>query len=298
MHGTNSTSRISVPDGAIIRGCGAVFDVGIPAIEAFLFAIGIIVAVIPEGLRPTVTLSLAMAIQRLARRGVLVKKLAVVETLDATSVICTDKSGTLTQNQMTVREVWAAGQRLNVSGLGYEPKGEFSPSPRGSPIERDLEPLLTAALLCNNARLTPPSPERPQWSCLGDPTEAALRVLALKGGLSDDALNEAFPRIHELPFDARRKRMGTIHERRGEPAARHPAPFAFVKGAPKEVLALCTHILKGGQSVPLDPATRAEITAANDDYARGALRVLALARRELPAFTGPARYTPSASSKT
>jgi Ca2+-transporting ATPase len=250
-------------------------DVGLSWLDSFLFALGLIVAVVPEGLRPTVTLSLAMAVQRLAQRGVLVKKLAALETLGATSVICTDKSGTLTQNQMTVRRVWVSGQRLIVSGLGYEPAGTFSPTPAGTSMAADLDQLLTAALLCNNARLVPPAEGRPQWTCLGDQTEAALRALALKGGLDEAQVAAGWPRIHELPFDARRKRMATIHRRgRGE--------VVFVKGAPKEVLALCTHVLILGQVQLLSAALRAEIMATNDDYARGALRVLALARRELP----------------
>lgn len=271
-------------------------DVGMPPFDAFIFALGVIVAAVPEGLRPTITLALAIAVQRLAQRGVLVKRLAIIESLGTTSVICTDKSGTLTENQMTVREVWVGGRHLNVSGVGYQPEGEFtltpnplSPSPGGEGegsegLAADLEALLTAATLCNNARLNPPSPRHPYWTSLGDATEAALRVVALKGGIDESQLNLAYPRIHELPFDARRKRMSTIHrnQRRGE--------IAFVKGAPKEVLSLCTHILQHGEVCPLDEATRSEILAANDEYARNALRVLALARRELPLRTGS--YTP------
>ncbi|MEP7356169.1 MAG: HAD-IC family P-type ATPase, partial [Anaerolineales bacterium] len=170
----------------------ATLEVRLPALEALILAIGIVVATIPVGLRPTVTLSLAMAVQRLARRGVLVKKLASVETLGAISMICTDKSGTLTQNQMTVRELWVGGRRLSLSGVGYEPLGEFHPAPAG-PLAGDLKALLSAAMLCNNARLTPPSPDQPNWACLGDQTEAALRVAALKGGIDEAALAHHFP---------------------------------------------------------------------------------------------------------
>lgn len=258
------------------------FDLDFPWVEAFFLAIGLIVAAVPDGLLPIVTLTLAIAVQRLAQQGVLVKQLAIVETLGTTSVICTDKSGTLTQNQMTVQEVWAAGQRFSVAGVGYEPRGEIIPSPAATPRESDLERLLLAALLCNNARLNPPSPERPQWTSLGDQTEVALRVLALKGGLNEQQVSLAYPRIHELPFDARRKRMSTIHRNeRGQ--------VAFVKGAPKEVLQLCSHILVGGRLCPLDNATRAEIMRVNDEYARSALRVLALAYRHLPPRDGPYR---------
>src|SRR3990170_893619 len=288
-----------------------IFDVGLARFEAFLLALGILVAAVPEGLPATVTLSLAMAAQRLAQRGVLVKKLAILETLGTVSIVCTDKSGTLTQNQMTAREVWVARQRLIVSGVGYEPVGRFSPDPSGTPLESTLNALLIAAALCNNARLNPPTPDRPQWTCLGDQTEAALRVAALKGEISEDNLAEIFPRIHELPFDARRKRMSTIHmvkdeERADEDGGEIKAEgegwmddslefsfqplsvqeVALVKGAPREVLQLCTHILIDAEERALDDGVRAEILAANDDYARNALRVLALARRKLPSRSG------------
>jgi Ca2+-transporting ATPase len=249
------------------------------AFEAFLLGIGIIVATVPEGLIPTVTLTLAMAVQRLAQRGVLVKKLALVETLGTVSVICTDKSGTLTQNQMTVREVWVSGQQLHVSGVGYEPRGSIRPTAQGTSFEGDVNILMQAAALCNNSRLIPPSAENPRWTSLGDQTEAALRVLAVKGGADEKLLNGIFPRIHEIPFDARRKRMSTIHQDvYGE--------TAFVKGAPREVLQLCTHILWEGEVLSLEEVVREQILATNDSYARNALRVLALARRELPPRTG------------
>ena len=275
---TQVISLIAIGIGLVVFLVGSL-QVGMPRFEAFLLAIGIIVAGVPEGLSPTITLSLAMAVQRLAQRGVLVKKLAVVEALGTVSVICTDKSGTLTQNQMTIREVWVGGTRLSVSGVGYEPRGGFSPAPVGSPIEKDLQSLLAAASLCNNSRLNPPTAEHPQWSSLGDQTEAAMRVLALKGGIDEQALAETLVRIHELPFDAHRKRMTTIH-RDGRGLT------AFVKGAPREVLQLCSQIQTHGEIRPLDPATRSAILETNDDYARNALRVLALARRDLPTRGG------------
>ena len=270
-----------------------VFDVGLGAGEAFLLGIGIIVAAVPEGLPATITLSLAMAVQRLAQRGVLVKKLSIVETLGNISVICTDKSGTLTQNQMTVQQVWVSGQGLALSGVGYEPRGEYTPPPAAKGVESELHALLTAAMLCNNARLTPPSAEHPHWTCLGDQTEAALRVAALKGGLDEDSLLKRYPRVHEIPFDARRKRMSTIH-RVAHSEASFPDLFSgqqvvFAKGAPREILQLCTHILYQGEAHPLDELLRARVHAANDEYARGALRVLALAFRPLP--PRPGSYT-------
>lgn len=248
-----------------------------------LLVIGLVVAAIPEGLPATLTLSLSRAAQRLAEKGVLVKKLSVTETLGTVSVICTDKSGTLTQNQMTVRELWAGGQKLTVSGVGYEPQGEFLPSPDSQAWVEDLYTLLEAISACNNSRLVKPTPEHPMWSSLGDQTEAALKVAALKADVNEGALTILYPRVHEIPFDARRKRMTTIHRELNE-------EIAFTKGAPREVLQLCTHIQIHNEVVPLDTAKRAEVLAVNDEYARNALRVLGVARRDLPFRAGP--YTP------
>lgn len=247
--------------------------------DPLLLALGIIVAITPEGLSATLTLSLAMAVQRLMNRGVLAKSLSAVETLGNVSIICTDKSGTLTQNQMTVREVWVARQKLQVTGVGYEPKGQFIPSPANTPHEKDLLTLLEAAVCCNNARLNPPSPEHPTWTSLGDQTEAAIKVAAFKYKISQEITGTLLPRIHEIPFDARRKRMTTIHRAVNR-------EIAFVKGAPREILQLCTHIQINGERLPLDEALRTEILSANDDYARRALRVLGLARRDLPPRSG------------
>ena len=246
--------------------------------NALLLALGTIVAVTPEGLPATLTLSLAMAVQRLSSTGVLVKRLNVVERLGNVSVICTDKSGTLTQNQMTVREVWVANQRLRVTGIGYDPRGQYIPSPRNTSYENDLLDLLKAALLCNNARINSPNLEHPTWTSLGDHTEAALKVAAYKYELDEKAMIGLLPRIHEIPFDARRKRMTTIHREADR-------EVAFVKGAPREVLQLCSTILMNGESKPLSENIRAEIIAANDEYSRRALRVLGIARRDFPSRT-------------
>jgi magnesium-transporting ATPase (P-type) len=256
--------------------------------KPLLLALGIIVAVTPEGLPATLTLSMAMAVQRLVARGVLAKRLNVIETLGNVSIICTDKSGTLTQNQMTVREVWLARRRLSVTGAGYEPKGNFVPAPANFEQEQDLRSLLEVAISCNNARINPPSPNHPTWTSLGDQTEAALKVAAMKFKIDETRTDMLYPRVHEIPFDARRKRMTTIHrEKDGE--------LAFVKGAPREILQLCKHIQINAEIVPLDEALRREIIAANDDYARRALRVLALARRDLHPRLGA--YTPESIEK-
>ena len=271
---TRRISIVAVAVGVVVFGLVTI-ELAFPRFEAFLLAIGIIVAAVPEGLAPTVTLSLAIAVQRLAQKAVLVKKLAIIETLGEISVICTDKSGTLTENQMTIREIWVGGERVRVGGTGYEPKGDFTPDLRGRPPQADLAALLTAATLCNNSRLIPPTPERPHWTCLGDQTEAAMRVLAMKGGIHEATAAAAYPRIHEIPFEARRKRMSTIH--RNEMGA-----TAFVKGAPREVLSLCSKIQIHGEVLPLGEEQRAQVLRIHDDFARRALRVLALARRDLP----------------
>ncbi|HEX6304834.1 MAG TPA: cation-transporting P-type ATPase, partial [Anaerolineales bacterium] len=280
------------------------FELGLDRYAAFLLALGIIVAAVPEGLPAMITLTLAMSGQRLAQRGVLVKKLSVIETLGTVSTICADKSGTLTQNQMTVREIWVSGRNLAVSGGGYEPVGRISPDLSNEPGEDDLDLLLRAAMLCNNSRLSPPSDLRPRWTALGDQTEAALRVVALKGQIDEDELTKVLPRVHELPFEARRKRMSTIHRirqgarpdwidrlvRSESEALDDRREVAFVKGAPREVLQLCKYILLEGEVRSLEDSLRAEIVAANDRHARRGLRVLALGFRFLPQRAGP--YAP------
>jgi Ca2+-transporting ATPase len=286
---TRIFSLVALGLGAIVFMVG-ILDVDLGINEAFILALGIIVAAIPEGLPATVTLSLAVAVQRLAQKGVLVKKLSILETLEHVSVICTDKSGTLTQNQMTVRQLWVGGKPLVVTGSGYESEGEFVPSPGSEAAENDLSALLTAAMLCNNSRLNPPAADHPQWMVLGDQTEVALRVVAIKGSLDEEALNKSLPRIHEIPFDAHRKRMSTIHlvnHQDGHfPDVRRGEQIAFIKGAPREVLQLCTHIRMHGEVIPLDDNWRKHIQSANDDYARNALRVLALAYHGMPQQIG------------
>ncbi len=162
-----------------------IFEIGLGFTQAFILSLGVIVASVPEGLSANVTLSLAMAGQRLAQYGVLVKKLSVIDSLAALSVICTDKSGTLTQNQMTVRELWVSGKQIKVTGIGYTPNGDFLPASQARNVQAELRLLLTSAVLCNNSRLNPPTPIRPVWSSLGDQTEAALRVAALKRQISE-----------------------------------------------------------------------------------------------------------------
>jgi potassium/sodium efflux P-type ATPase len=275
----------------------AVVLAGVDLAESFIFGMGMIVAFVPEGLLPTVTLSLAMGVQRMAGRNALIKRLSSVETLGSTSVICTDKTGTLTQNEMTVREIRLASRCLSVTGTGYDPEGRIREGDLTVKLseETDLRRLLAVAGLCNNSRLLPPGEESPRWTVLGDPTEGALRVLAQKAGLDLGLEEQRFPRLRELPFESRRKRMSTIHHVAGQRKR-----LVYVKGAPGEVLGLCARIFMNGSEESLGDAIREQIMEANDAYARNGLRVLAVAQRFVsedsaePAWRSLSGYTPEA----
>lgn len=277
---TKQVSIIAISFGVVFF-VAASFFVKQPIAEAFIFALGMIVAFIPEGLLPTVTLALAMAVQRMAKEHALVKKLSAVETLGCTSVICSDKTGTLTQNEMTVCNLWLPDKELEITGQGYAPAGKVLDHGReiSADEDRNLKMLLTAAGLCSNARVVPPNEESDRYTVLGDPTEACLGVAAKKAGIDIDKEVELTPRIRELPFDSRRKRMTTIHQLK--------KPFngtqriAYVKGAPKEVLELCTGTYRNGRKEELTLEERNRIMKANDKYARNGLRVLAVACRLL-----------------
>lgn len=270
----------------------AVTFAGVSLAESAIFALGMIVAFVPEGLLPTVTLALAMGTQRMARRQALIKRLSAVETLGCTTAICTDKTGTLTQNAMTVRELWLAGRWLTVTGVGYAPEGQImaQDTPLRQPVGGDLRHMLVAAGLCNDARVLPPNTLSSSWTILGDPTEAALRVVAHKAGLDLEAEEQATPRLRELPFDSRRKCMSTLHAAAGEGTA--GSRIVYVKGAPREILQKCQRVLRNGQEEVLDQALRQQSMAANDEAARRGLRVLAVARRVLD--TEPSAWTAEA----
>ena len=245
---------------------------------AFVFAIGIIVANVPEGLLPTVSLSLAMAVQRMAKRNAIIKRLSSVETLGCTTVICTDKTGTLTTNEISVTRILVNGKIINISGARYEPVGNFyfrgMGLSRREMMENGMDTLFDACVLCNNAGLLPPGTERERWGILGDPTEAALLVMAAKGGLDVEERRNALPRLGQLPFEAVRKRMTSINLSDGKPQA-------YVKGAPREILDLCTHILTNGKVESLTDSMREIILSKNDSMAKDGLRVLGITYRPL-----------------
>ena len=173
----------------------AVLLAGMRPSDGFIFAIGMIAAFVPEGLLPTLTLAMAMGVQRMARRNALIKKLSIVETLGSATVICTDKTGTLAQNQMTVSDLWTGGLRLTVTGTGYAPKGEVI---GGEPVWAELHQMLVASGLCNDGRL---EERTDQWAALGDPTDAALLAMAVKVRIDLRSEIQKSPRIFELPFD-------------------------------------------------------------------------------------------------
>lgn len=277
---TKQVSVIAISFG-IFFFVAALFLVKEPVATAFIFALGMVVAFIPEGLLPTVTLSLAMAVQRMSKRNALVKKLSSVEALGSTTVICTDKTGTLTQNEMTVNHLWLAGKEYEVTGVGYGPEGNilYGDKKVAADDDVDLNLLLTGAALCSNARLLPPNEESARYTVLGDPTEACLGVVAQKAGIDVHRQMEETPRIRELPFESRRKRMTTIHQL--QQPLEGTNRIAYVKGAPKEVMKLSESIRIDGKVEPMTDQMRTNIMDANDAYARDGLRVLAVAYRLL-----------------
>ncbi|HKY54281.1 MAG TPA: cation-translocating P-type ATPase [Anaerolineales bacterium] len=261
--------------------------------EVFIIAISLAIAAVPEGLPAVVTISLALGMREMIKRHALIRKLSSVETLGSATVICSDKTGTLTQNEMTATEMWVDGQFINVTGTGYVPKGDFLVD--GKKIDvRDYPAALTAlwlGLLNNDAEIeiTGESEQNKTYRIVGDPTEGALVVAAAKAGAIHVEIKEAYPRENEVPFDSERKRMITIHDVRA-PRSHDPSPFVdeqhknwdviAVKGAPDVVLELCTQYQNMDDKPRLlDQAARERILAANDEMTKKALRVLGVAYR-------------------
>ncbi len=298
--------------GMIFReGFGSYFAAhGEDLVGLFMTAVSLAIAAVPEGLPAVVTICLALGMQRMVTRHALIRKLPAVETLGCATVICSDKTGTLTQNEMTVVAGWAGGHAFQVTGEGYNPEGQFyrGAAPFAPTNDAATSLLLQGAVLCNDAKLEPSGEEAGArtWRMVGDPTEGALVVAAAKAGLWRADLEASLPRVAEIPFDSDRKRMTTIHgvdqdtSRQGmgeseslstSPLVSLSTPFlAFVKGAPDIVLEYCDDILLDGRVVPLTAALRADILAANTGMARQALRVLGLACRPLDAV--PAEPNP------
>ncbi len=260
-------------------------------VELFMTAVSLAIAAIPEGLPAVVTICLAIGMQRMIRRHALIRKLPAVETLGCATVICSDKTGTLTQNEMTVLQGWVSGKRFRVTGEGYNPTGQFVEKESAfNPLrDPDVSLLLHGGLLCNDALLeqTGEGKGEVSWRVVGDPTEGALVVAAAKAGLWRKEVEQELPRVQEIPFDSERKRMTTIHKSNGMAgqAAKLcfscPPIVAFVKGAPDIVLDLCDCVFENNTRVPLSDGKRKEILEAITDMAGQALRVLGVAYRPL-----------------
>ncbi|BAZ79268.1 cation-transporting P-type ATPase [Sphaerospermopsis kisseleviana CS-549] len=252
--------------------------VGMQLKESFIFAIGIIVAFVPEGLLPTVSLALAIGVRRMATKNALVRRLSAVETLSATTVICTDKTGTLTKNEMTVRQLWIPNTNINVTGVGYEPKGEVEIT--SSENQSQVRLMLTGAALCSNARLNHP-PNSNQWQAVGDPTEAALLVAAIKAGLHLEELQQRSPRVREIPFDSHRRMMTVLLEGHLPLDNVENCEYViFTKGAPLDVLQHSRYLWHSGEKLELTETQREEVVAANDQLASQGYRVLGVATRQ------------------
>ncbi|GAB4468017.1 MAG: calcium-transporting P-type ATPase, PMR1-type [Anaerolineae bacterium] len=245
-------------------------------VEAFLTAVALAVAAVPEGLPAIVTINLALGMREMVARNALIRRLPAVETLGSASAICSDKTGTLTQNEMTAIKLYVKGAMVDVTGRGYTPDGRFhfngtSIDPTDYP---ELIYLLRAALLASDAMLEENTAENGQpFRVVGDPTEGALVVAAAKANLTRDRLEASYPRIDELPFDSTRKRMSTLHL---DPDGHY---VLFLKGAPDIVLELCTHLYDGEGIREMTPALRERVANINRDMAQQALRVLAVAER-------------------
>ena len=283
--------------------CALVFLVGWargnPPLEMFITAVSLAIAAVPEGLPAVVTITLALGMQEMVKRHALIRRLSSVETLGSATVICSDKTGTLTQNEMTATRTWVDGEFFAISGSGYTPQGEFLRN--GQAVDLDKFPgvrtNLWVAALNNDAGLERSgiSEEKQTFRMVGDPTEGALIVAAAKAGARYENLNAAFPRVQEVPFDSNRKRMITIH-RIEQPQTQDASPLEngenrghyaiMVKGAPDLVLNLCSHYQKlDNEQAPLEEAQRMHILTANDLMTQDALRVLGMGYKivgELP----------------
>ena len=248
---------------------------GQPFVEMLIFGIALAVAVVPEALPAVVTISLAIGVQKMVKRNALIRRLPAVETLGSTSVICSDKTGTLTKDEMTVRKIFAAGQLFNVSGAGYSPVGEFSLN-GGGPIAPTigLQKLLIAATLASDTHLVGDAQNESgsDWTIKGDPTEGALIVAAAKAGLQKESLDSEYPRVQEIPFSSETKRMTTLHQTNGNLTA-------YAKGAPEMILDSCDWQLTADGVKPLDDEGRKQALTMAHGMAGEALRVLAISSK-------------------
>jgi Ca2+-transporting ATPase len=259
---------------------------GFPLLDMFLWGVALAVAAIPEALPAVVTVGLGLGVRRMVKRNALVRKLPSVETLGATNVICSDKTGTLTQNKMTVEKICVDDQLLKVTGAGYSPEGEFfKGNEKVSADDLHLQTLLLGAVLCNDAALFE---ENEKWEIKGDPTEAALVVAAAKAGFRKVELDQKYPRLGEIPFSSERKRMTTFNKlEAGSGSFPVKGLIAFSKGAPEVILGSCTKIFLDGEIKSLSPEIKQLIAGKVREMANQALRVMALSFRPLDEDNSP-----------
>ena len=240
-------------------------------LEMTMWAVSLAVAAVPEALPAVVTGALAVGMYRMAKRNAIIRRLPAVETLGSTSIICSDKTGTMTKGEMTVRKIYVIDKTIDVTGSGYEPVGNFKVDGKAIDVDDELKLLLLASALCSDARLVK---EEEKWTIRGDPTEGALIVAAAKAGIGEREL-EVYPRINEIPFSSERKRMTTVHETPNERIV------AYMKGAPEVVLGLCDKIVVNGEVRKLTREYEEKILNVNDTLAMQGLRNLAIAYREV-----------------
>jgi Ca2+-transporting ATPase len=250
---------------------------GFSHLTSMIFALGIAVAMVPQALPAQVTVALSATSKRLADRNAVVKSLPAVETLGSTTVICTDKTGTLTKNEMTVTRVWFNGREYRLTGTGYKPEGGIEDE-NGNALTQEqvdeIEILMDAATMASNAEIHKPDEEHDGWYAVGDPTEAALVTMSTKLGTRSPTEDEENPELHEFPFDSERKRMSSIRQFGDQLQL-------AMKGAPDSVLSISRSIYRDGKAVPITDEDRERITAVNEEFSGQALRVLAIAFRPL-----------------
>jgi magnesium-transporting ATPase (P-type) len=248
-------------------------------VVSILFMIGVMVCCVPEGFQVTVSSALAINVLKMVKENVLVKRLSAVQTLGSVTVICTDKTGTITTGEMTVTKMWVSNKIVEVSGVGYTPTGEFTVE--GKTLSQDaasVERLLEISAMCNSAKVDPPSDRNKSWSVIGDPTDGALLVAALKHGLNIDSLLSQKPIVHMIPFDSKRKRMTTIHKHNGKLSA-------YSKGAPRSILSICNKIVVNDKVEDLTEEHLQTVEAKIHEFASEGLRVIAIAYADLPIET-------------
>jgi Ca2+-transporting ATPase len=244
---------------------------GQPFLEMLIFGIALAVAVVPEALPAVVTISLAIGVQRMVKRNALVRRLPAVETLGSTTVICSDKTGTLTKDEMTARRIFVDGETIEITGSGYEPHGQFIFREQPREASSVLKAFLRAGALASDARIV--GGDGVPWDVQGDPTEGAIVVAAAKAGLDKAELERSFPRIGEIPFTSETKRMTTLHQA-------EDGTFACAKGAPEVILGSCTRVLTGAGETALESGARHAILSAAQAMAAQALRVIAVASKQ------------------